>query len=72
MKQVEKLEAQVARLQKALSDKEEQEQVMVQVGVFFTRLCRGVTCHLFTWLKLFQRWFLIGVATVIKDIASES
>ncbi|CAK9868297.1 unnamed protein product [Sphagnum jensenii] len=30
---VEKLEAQVARLQKALSDKEEQEQVMVQVLV---------------------------------------
>jgi hypothetical protein len=50
---VEKLEAQVARLQKALSDKEEQEQVMVQVGVFFIRLCRGVTCHLFTWFKLF-------------------
>jgi hypothetical protein len=53
VKQVEKLEAQVARLQKALSDKEEQEQVMVQVGVFFIRLCRGVTCHLFTWFKLF-------------------
>jgi hypothetical protein len=50
---VEKLEAQVARLQKALSDKEEQEQVMVQVGVFFTRLCRDVTCHLSTWFKLF-------------------
>jgi hypothetical protein len=33
VKQVEKLEAQVARLQKALSDKEEQEQVMVQVLV---------------------------------------
>jgi hypothetical protein len=30
---VEKLEAQMATLKKALSDKEEQEQVMVQVGV---------------------------------------
>jgi hypothetical protein len=31
---VEKLEAQIFTLKKALSDKEEQEQVMVQVGVF--------------------------------------
>jgi hypothetical protein len=30
---VEKLEAQMVTLKKALSDKEEQEQVMVQVGV---------------------------------------
>jgi hypothetical protein len=30
---VEKLEAQIVTLKKALSDKEEQEQVMVQVGV---------------------------------------
>jgi hypothetical protein len=31
--QVERLEAEVGTLQKALSDKEEQEQVMVQVGL---------------------------------------
>jgi hypothetical protein len=31
--QVERLEAEVGTLRKALSDKEEQEQVMVQVGL---------------------------------------